>query len=65
MSLNGNFENYCTECDWTASTATHERQELAGLAIEHAVETGQDIESETNEEPDETRIRAHSRQTTT
>lgn len=38
-------QSYCCECSWTASTEKHTRQELTALMIEHAVETGHDIDS--------------------
>lgn len=44
MSLH--FRNYCEECEWSASTETHGRGELAVAAIEHAIETDHDIDSE-------------------
>lgn len=38
--------SYCCECEWTASTAEYTIQELSARAVEHAVETGHDIDSE-------------------
>lgn len=38
-------QSYCCECSWTASTEEHTREELNALMVEHAVETGHDIES--------------------
>lgn len=48
MSPSPHFRNYCEndECAWSASTETHERDELAATAIEHATETGHAINSE-------------------
>lgn len=32
------FENYCTECDWSASTEEYDsREEIGRVAIEHYV----------------------------
>lgn len=42
--------NYCVDCEWSASAEEYSRDELASLAIEHAVECGHDIESDA--EPD-------------
>jgi hypothetical protein len=39
------MENYCGQCEWTASTNNHTRAELSRAAINYAVETGHDIES--------------------
>lgn len=40
------FRNYCTECEWEATTATGlSRQEVSALAVEHHCERGHDIES--------------------
>ncbi len=44
------IRNYCVDCEWSASVGEYNREELAGLAIEHAVECGHDIESDI--EPD-------------
>lgn len=38
--------NYCTECDWSASTETQSRHEVARAAIDHFHETLHTIESE-------------------
>jgi predicted small metal-binding protein len=38
-------ESYCLECDWTVSTAAYPRAEVSRRMIDHAVETGHDIES--------------------
>ena len=38
--------NYCVTCEWSASTENYSNQEVASQAVEHAVETGHDIESE-------------------
>jgi predicted small metal-binding protein len=37
--------SYCCECSWAASAEDHPREELNALIVEHAVETGHDIES--------------------
>lgn len=37
--------NYCIHCEWSAGTGDYTRSELSRAAIEHAVETGHDIES--------------------
>ncbi len=42
--------NYCTECNWSASTEDHSRHEVASLAIEHFIETHHTIESEATAE---------------
>jgi hypothetical protein len=39
------MENYCGQCEWTASTNNHTRAELSRAAINYAVETGHNIES--------------------
>ena len=39
------FSNYCTECEWVASSEGCATATLAEQAIEHAVETGHDIDS--------------------
>lgn len=36
---------YCRECSWMASSEEHPREELNALMVEHAIETGHDIES--------------------
>lgn len=38
-------ESYCLECDWTVSTADYPRAEVTRRIVDHAVETGHDIES--------------------
>jgi len=40
------FVNYCTECDWSASTPAYTRSEQSGLAIAHHIATGHDIAGE-------------------
>ena len=40
------FSKYCTECEWVASGEGYTTAELTEQAIEHAVETGHDIDSE-------------------
>lgn len=48
------YQNYCIECDWQESKKDHSTSELASLAIEHAVDTGHDIDSrQVPEESDE------------
>lgn len=37
--------SYCRECEWRVSTADYSSQEVSSQAVEHAVETGHDIES--------------------
>jgi hypothetical protein len=37
---------YCTECEWVVSSEGYTTAALAEQAIEHAVETGHDIDSE-------------------
>jgi predicted small metal-binding protein len=44
--------SYCLDCSWSASTADHSRQELSSLILEHAVETGHDIDT-TSVDPDQ------------
>lgn len=38
--------NYCTECEWSASTKNHDRHELNTLVIGHFTNTNHTIESE-------------------
>jgi hypothetical protein len=38
-------ESYCLECDWTVSTAEYSRADVTRRMVDHAVETGHDIES--------------------
>lgn len=38
--------NYCVECNWSTSTETHDRQEVARRAIEHFLETNHSIDFE-------------------
>jgi len=38
------FVNYCLDCDWSASTEQHTRQDLSSRTIEHACSTGHDVE---------------------
>ena len=40
------YENYCVECDWSASKRDHSASELASLAIKHAIQAGHDIDSQ-------------------
>lgn len=40
------FRNYCTECEWEATTEEHpSRRRVSELAIEHHCRHGHDIES--------------------
>lgn len=36
---------YCCECSWSVSSAEYTRQERNALIIEHALDTGHDIDS--------------------
>jgi hypothetical protein len=38
-------ESYCLQCDWSVSTAEYSRADVSRRLVEHAVETGHDIES--------------------
>ena len=38
--------NYCTDCDWSASTETHSRHEIARRTIDHFCETHHTIVSD-------------------
>jgi predicted small metal-binding protein len=38
-------ESYCLECDWSASTAEYSRADVSRRLVDHAVETGHDMES--------------------
>ena len=38
--------NYCLDCEWSASVENHTRNEQSALAVEHAIETNHDIDSE-------------------
>lgn len=38
-------ESYCLQCDWSVSTAEYSRAEVSRRLVDHAVETGHDIES--------------------
>jgi hypothetical protein len=38
--------SYCCECGWRVSTADYPSQEVSSRAVQHAVETGHDIESD-------------------
>lgn len=38
--------NYCTECDWSASTERHSRYEVGRRALAHFHDTHHTIESE-------------------
>lgn len=39
------MRHYCVECEWAISFENHSRKDLAAQAVEHAIETGHDIES--------------------
>jgi predicted small metal-binding protein len=39
------YDSYCLHCDWTVSTAEYSRAEVSRRLVDHAVETGHDIES--------------------
>ena len=46
------FRNYCTECEWEATTEEHaSRLKVSELAVEHHCKRGHDIESLTIEYP--------------
>ena len=47
--------SYCLHCDWTVSTAEYPRAEVSQRMVNHAVETGHDIESVRQGERDEDR----------
>jgi hypothetical protein len=38
-------ESYCLQCDWSASTAEYSRADVSRRLVDHATETGHDIES--------------------
>jgi hypothetical protein len=38
-------ESYCLQCDWAVSTAEYSRTDVNRRLVDHAVETGHDIES--------------------
>lgn len=38
-------ESYCLQCDWAVSTAEYSRGDVSRRLVDHAVETGHDIES--------------------
>jgi hypothetical protein len=38
-------ESYCLQCDWAVSTAEYSRTDVTRRMVEHATETGHDIES--------------------
>lgn len=37
--------SYCLDCEWSVSTAEYPEQEVSSLVVDHAVETGHDIDS--------------------
>ena len=39
-------QNYCTDCEWSASTECYNRHEVSKRAIAHFCETGHTIGSE-------------------
>lgn len=55
------YRNYCVHCDWEATLEDHSRDELATLAIEHACESGHDIDSQSMVETDDSQSTAHER----
>ena len=38
--------NYCRDCEWSATTAEYNTQELGRRVLGHTIETGHDIDSE-------------------
>jgi hypothetical protein len=36
---------YCCECSWSINTDEHTREERNALVVEHAIETGHDIDT--------------------
>jgi predicted small metal-binding protein len=38
-------ESYCLQCDWSVSTAEYSRADVSRRLVDHATETGHDIES--------------------
>lgn len=36
---------YCLDCDWTASTTTYSREELSSLLLDHALESGHNVDT--------------------
>lgn len=47
------FENYCTECDWNASTEEYESHTAIGKeAIDHHVDSGHSIDARSLTHPD-------------
>lgn len=38
--------NYCLQCGWFATRRDNTAEELAASAVEHAVDTGHDVESD-------------------
>jgi predicted small metal-binding protein len=49
--MTANRVSYCCECGWRASTADYSSQEVSSRAVQHAVETGHDIESDRRDGP--------------
>lgn len=39
------YDSYCLQCDWTVNTAEYPRVDVTRRLVEHATETGHDIES--------------------
>jgi hypothetical protein len=48
------YDSYCLHCDWTVSTAEYSRAEVSRRMVNHATETGHDIESTERAAPTET-----------
>jgi hypothetical protein len=46
--------SYCLDCDWTVSTAEYPRADVSRRMVDHATETGHDIESTERAAPTET-----------
>lgn len=51
--------NYCIHCEWSANTEDYTRSELSRAAVEHAVETGHDIESPESRDRSSESARTH------
>ena len=44
--MSPHLRNYCEDCEWSASSETHDRSVLGTMAVEHAIEFGHAISSE-------------------
>jgi hypothetical protein len=42
---------YCLDCDWTANTTTHSRHDLTSLLLDHALDSGHDVDTIMSYEP--------------